>query len=252
MTRFRLDVEYDGGRFCGWQRQEVCLGVQGALEKALTRLHGHPVTVDGSGRTDTGVHALGQVAQYDTSNPRPVDEVRQAVNALTPPEVSVTRVSEAPENFHVRFSAVYREYLYRINNRIAPPPLDRERVWHLFKPLDAEAMNAAAAAVLGHHDFSAFRAAACQSQRVDKTLERLEAFRTGDEVHIIAGARSFLHHMVRNLVGSLVMVGHGKWPPERLREVLDARDRQKAGPTAPAHGLYFTGAWYPGEKRPTD
>lgn len=246
MTRFRLLLEYDGGGFCGWQRQSGPPSVQESLETALTRLCGHGVTVVGAGRTDTGVHALGQVAHFDTSRPRPVQELKKALNALTPRGIAILAVTEAEEGFHARFSARYREYLYRMNDRQEPPVLDLDRVWHLHGRVDAAAMATAAAVLLGEHDFSAFRAAACQAKSPVKQVQRVEVSRTGDEIRLVIGANAFLHHMVRNITGSLVKVGRGEWSAADFQRILENRDRTKAGATAPPQGLYFVKVGYPG------
>ncbi len=251
MPLYALTLEYDGAPFVGWQRQEEGLSVQQVMEEGAARLNGDaPVSVTGAGRTDAGVHATGQVAMLDLARDLPPDRLREALNFHTRPHpVAVVRAALAPAGWHARFSAIRRGYRYRILNRRARPALDRGRVWHVQQALDAAAMRAAAQALLGRHDFSAFRAAACQARTPLRTLDRLEVARFGEEVVVTAEARSFLHHQVRNLVGTLVQVGMGRqgvgWP----RAVLEGRDRSQAGPTAPAEGLVFTLVDY-GEAEP--
>ncbi len=246
MPRYRLLIEYDGAGFVGWQRQDNGLGVQQVLEEAARRLDGRPVTAIAAGRTDAGVHALGQVAHLDLDRVIAGDKLRDALNFHTR-EHPVTVLAAAPvdDEFHARFSAVGRAYLYRILNRPAAPALDAGRVWWLPGDLDAEAMHRAARALIGHHDFSTFRAAQCQARSPLKTLDRLDVRRVGQEIHVIAEARSFLHHQVRNMVGSLRLVGRGKWAEDGLAAALEARDRTAGGPTAPPQGLYLTRVDYP-------
>ena len=239
--RYALTLEYDGAPFVGWQRQENRLSVQQVLEEAAARLNnGVPPPAVAAGRTDAGVHAEGQVAEIEIAADLPPERVRDALNFHTRPHpVSVLRAAFAPDGWSARFSAVRRGYRYRILNRRPRPALDLGRVWHVQQRLDAAAMHAAARALLGRHDFSAFRAAACQAKTAERTLDRLDVSRLGDEVVVAAEARSFLHHQVRNLVGTLVMVGQGRRGPEWPRRVLDGRDRTRAGQTAPAEGLCF-------------
>ena len=240
--RYALTLEYDGAPFVGWQRQDNGLSVQQVLEEAAARLNGGvPPLAAAAGRTDAGVHAEGQVAEIEiAAGELPPERVREALNFHTRPHsVSVVRAAVAPEGWSARFSAVRRGYRYRILNRRARPALDLGRVWHVQARLDAEAMHAAAQALLGRHDFSAFRAASCQAKTAERTLDRLDVSRLGDEVVVTAEARSFLHHQVRNLVGTLAMVGLGRRGPEWPRRVLDGRDRTRAGQTAPAEGLCF-------------
>jgi tRNA pseudouridine38-40 synthase len=241
MTRYALTLEYDGGPFVGWQRQEDGLSVQLVLEEAAGRLtEGAPATATASGRTDAGVHATGQVVLLDLAREMPPEKLREALNFHTRPHpVAVLRAAPAPEGWHPRFSAVARGYRYRILNRRARPVLDWGRVWHVQHPLDAAAMHEAAQALLGRHDFSAFRAAACQAKTPVRTLDWLDVARWGEEVVVTAEARSFLHHQVRNLVGTLVQVGLGKRPVAWPHKVLEGRDRTRAGQTAPAEGLTF-------------
>jgi tRNA pseudouridine38-40 synthase len=247
--RYALTLEYDGAPFVGWQRQDNGLSVQQVLEEAAAALNGGvPPPAVAAGRTDAGVHAEGQVAEIEIAAGLPPERVRDALNFHTRPHpVSVVRAAVAPEGWSARFSAVRRGYRYRILNRRPRPALDLGRVWHVQARLDAEAMHAAAQLLLGRHDFSAFRAASCQAKSAERTLDRLDVARLGDEVVVSAEARSFLHHQVRNLVGTLVMVGQGRRGPEWPRRVLDGRDRARAGQTAPAEGLCFVFVRYDAE-----
>lgn len=245
MTRWKLTLEYDGGAFVGWQRQANGLSVQQALEEAVLGFCGEAVTAAAAGRTDAGVHALAQVAQVDIAKGTTADIVRMALNHhLRPHPVTVLAAEAAPPGWHARFSATGRAYLYRILNHRSPPALDRGRVWWLPLPLDAAAMQEAAQRLVGQHDFTSFRAAECQAPSPVKTLDRLEVTRAGDEIRLVAEARSFLHHQVRNIVGTLKLVGQGKWTAEDVSRALAARDRAAAGPTAPPQGLYLTGVRY--------
>jgi tRNA pseudouridine38-40 synthase len=245
MTRFKLTLEYDGGPFVGWQRQENGPSVQQALEEAVFAFSGERVTSFGAGRTDAGVHALGQVAHFDLARETSAATLRDAVNFhLKPNPIAVLGVEIVPEDFHARFSAKARAYRYRICNRRAPLALERGRVWQVQPPLDAAAMHEAAQRLVGHHDFTSFRSSICQAASPEKTLDRLDVRRLGEEIEIAAGARSFLHHQVRNMVGTLKLVGEGKWSPADVAAALAARDRAKAGPTAPPEGLYLTEVRY--------
>lgn len=238
--RYALDIEYDGTPFCGWQRQSGVLSVQEVLESALKTALRHEVVLFGSGRTDTGVHALGQVAHFDTLNTIDVFKLRDSLNALVRPHpIAVQRVFSVQDAFHARFSAKERFYVYRIQNTRFPPALDRNRVWHVAVPLDADKMNEAAQLLVGKHDFSTFRASECQAKSPIKTLNRITVCRVGDRIEVSVSARSFLHHQVRNIVGSLVLVGRGKWTVEAFKKAFEACDRTKGGPTAPAQGLFF-------------
>lgn len=240
MPRYRLTLEYDGGPFVGWQRQAEGASVQSALETAIERLSGERVTVTGAGRTDAGVHALGQVAHFDLVKPFEAGKVRDALNYyLRPDPVVVLDAVEADAEFHARFSATARHYLFRILNRRAPPALEDGRVWHVSPRLDAEAMHAAAQMLVGQHDFTTFRAAECQSASPVKTLDRLDVSRRADEIHIEASARSFLHHQIRSFAGTLKLVGEGKWTPRDVAHALAARDRARCGPVSPPDGLYL-------------
>ncbi len=245
MTRFRLTLEYDGAGFVGWQRQDNGPSVQQALEDAVFAFCGERVAATAAGRTDAGVHALGQVVHLDIARAVAVETVRDAVNYhLKPAPVAVLAVEAAPADFHARFSAVERAYLYRIVNRRAPLAIDRGRAWGVAAPLDDKAMQEAARVLVGRHDFTSFRAASCQAASPVKTLDALDVARAGDEIRIAARARSFLHHQVRNMVGTLKLVGEGKWSAADVAAALAARDRSAAGPTAPPGGLYLVAVRY--------
>jgi tRNA pseudouridine38-40 synthase len=238
--RYRLTLEYDGAPFVGWQRQDNGPSVQGALETAIEKLSGERVIVTGAGRTDAGVHALGQVAHFDLVKDFPSGKVRDALNHhLRPDPVSVLDAVVTDGEFHARFSATARHYLFRILNRRSPPVLEKDRVWHVSPKLDAAAMHVAAQFLVGQHDFTTFRAAECQAQSPVKTLDRLEVSRRADEIHIEASARSFLHHQIRSFAGTLKLVGEGKWRPLDVKKALDARDRAACGPVSPPEGLYL-------------
>ncbi len=237
-AQFALLIEYDGAPFAGWQIQEGVLTVQQVLEEAAAKLTGGPVASVVAGRTDAGVHAAGQVAMLALPDRLSPERVREALNFhMKPHPVVVLRAAVAPEGWNPRFSATRRRYEYRILNRRPRPALALGRAWHLPHPLDTDAMADGAAHLLGRHDFTSFRAAACQAKSPLRTLDRLDVTREGDVIRIVAEARSFLHHQVRNMVGSLAQVGSGRWRPERMAAVLAARDRAAAGPTAPADGL---------------
>jgi len=240
MARYRLTVEYDGRPFVGWQRQDNGASVQGALEDAIEKFSSLRVTVTGAGRTDAGVHAKGQVAHFDLEKDFAPDKVRDALNHfLRPQPVVVLEAETVAGDFHARFSATKRHYLYRILNRRSPPAIDQGFVWHVSVPLNADAMHDAAQVLVGQHDFTTFRAAECQAQSPVKTLDRLAVSRQGEEIHIQAEARSFLHHQVRSFVGSLKLVGEGKWRASDLAEALEACDRSRCGPVSPSDGLYL-------------
>lgn len=240
MPRYRITIEYDGGPFQGWQRQDNGPSVQAALESAIAKFSGERVTVTGAGRTDSGVHALGQVAHFDLEKFFAADKVRDALNHfLRPDPVAVIDAVEAAAEFHARFSAIARHYRYRIVCRRAPLVIERGHAWHVVHELDAGAMHEAAQALVGHHDFTTFRAAECQAKSPLKSLDVLRVMRHGDEVVIEASARSFLHNQVRSMVGSLKLAGEGKWTREDLAAALAAKDRAACGPVAPPDGLYL-------------
>ena len=246
MTRWALLLEYDGRPFVGWQRQATGLSIQEVLETAAAKLNRDvPVASIVAGRTDAGVHASAQVAQIDLPSTLFPPKVRDALNYhMKPHPVVVLDVARASEGWNARFSAIGRAYRYRILNRRPRPALLAGHVWHVAAELDAVAMQLAAQGLLGRHDFSSFRAAACQAKSPLRTLDRLDVRRDGDMIEIIAEARSFLHHQVRNMVGTLRLVGDGSWPVERIAAALAARDRSAAGPTAPADGLCLTAVRY--------
>lgn len=246
MPRYRLLLEYDGTPFQGWQRQANGPSVQAALEAALVACTGETATVVAAGRTDAGVHALGQVAHLDLGRAWAPERLAAALNFhLRPQPVAVLQVSGVPDAFHARFTAVGRRYLYRILNRRAPPTLERQRVWHVPMPLQAERMHDAAQCLVGRHDFTSFRAGECQARSPVKTLSLVHVRRTGVLIEIRLAAPSFLHHQVRNIAGTLKLVGEGKAPVGHLGAVLEARDRAAAGPTAPAQGLCLEEVDYP-------
>jgi tRNA pseudouridine38-40 synthase len=245
MPRYRLTVEYDGSAYNGFQVQAGQPTVQGAIETALTAFCGETVRLFAAGRTDTGVHATGQVVGFDLEKAWPERTVMNALNAhLVEEAVSVLDCVEADPEWHARFSATGRRYLYRILNRPGPPALDVGRVWHMKKPLDADAMHAAAQTLVGLHDFTTFRDVNCQSASPMKTLDVAAVERVGEEVRLTFAARSFLHRQVRSMTGSLVEVGLGRWTADDLMAALDARDRSACGPVAPSDGLYLTGVEY--------
>jgi tRNA pseudouridine38-40 synthase len=240
MPRYRLVIEYDGAPFVGWQMQDNGPSVQGVLTAAIAAFCGETVPVQGAGRTDAGVHARGQVAHVDLAKEWDTDTVRDALNAyLRPHPVAVLSAQIMTAEFDARFSATQRHYLYRIVNRRADLTLDRERAWRVARPLDATAMHHAAQRLVGRHDFTTFRAAECQANSPVKTLQRLDVEHRGEEIHVHASARSFLHTQVRSMVGSLALVGEGKWSADDLVHARDARDRAACGPVAPPDGLYL-------------
>jgi tRNA pseudouridine38-40 synthase len=240
VPRYKLTLEYDGTPFVGWQVQENGTSVQGVLMAAIEAFSGEAVMVQGAGRTDAGVHALGQVAHFDLAKEHEPDTVRDALNAhLRPHPVAVLAAERAAADFDARRSAVRRHYLYRIANRRPDLALDRLRAWRVPRPLDAAAMHAAAQRLVGKHDFTTFRSSECQAKSPEKTLDRLDVARRGDEIEVVAVARSFLHNQVRSMVGSLVAVGEGKWSADDLARALEARDRAACGSVAPPQGLYL-------------
>ncbi|MHC8507842.1 MAG: tRNA pseudouridine(38-40) synthase TruA [Rhodospirillales bacterium] len=250
MPRYKLTIEYDGGGFAGWQRQNNGLAVQQVLEDAVRAFSGEAAAVYGAGRTDAGVHALGQAAHFDLKAGHEPRTVRDALNFHAKPHaVSVTAAARVHDDFHARFDALARHYKYRILNRRARPALERGRAWWTPKPLNTGAMAEAAQVLTGKHDFTTFRAAACQAPSPVKTLDMLDVRRgeNGDDDVIVieARGRSFLYHQVRNMAGALVLAGTGKWTPADLRAALEARDRAAGGPTAPAEGLYLMRVEYP-------
>ncbi|HUK59135.1 MAG TPA: tRNA pseudouridine(38-40) synthase TruA [Stellaceae bacterium] len=248
MPRYKLTLEYDGAGLVGWQRQKLGLSVQQIVEEAAEALCGERITVHGAGRTDAGVHALAQAAHLDLPRDYPPETVRNALNQhMRPHKVAVLEAACVADNFDARRSAKGRVYLYRILNRRPPVALEAGRVWHVGRALDAAAMQEGARHLLGKHDFSSFRDSLCQARSPVKTLDLLEVTRADEEIRIEARARSFLHHQVRNMVGTLKLVGEGKWRPADVAAALDARDRRAGGPTAPAEGLYLVRVLYPGD-----
>jgi tRNA pseudouridine38-40 synthase len=245
VPRYRLTIEYDGTGLVGWQRQKEGVSVQAALEEAVAKFCGEAARVHGAGRTDAGVHALAQVAHLDLAREHDPDTMRGALNHhLRPAPVSVLAVERVADDFDARRSAIGRVYRYRILNRRPPPMLDRLRVWHVAPPLALAAMRAGARHLIGRHDFSTFRDSLCQAKSPVKTLDALDVTRAGEEIHIEARARSFLHHQVRNIAGTLKLVGLGQWSPDDVATALAARDRRAGGPTAPAEGLYLVEVTY--------
>jgi len=245
MPRYKLTLEYDGTPFCGWQRQDNGSSVQGALEAAVMAFSGAGVMVHGAGRTDAGVHALAMIAHFDLAKEFAPDVVRDAINHLVgPAPIAVLDAHIVADDFHARFSCMQRRYEYRIINRRAPLTLERMRAWRVGRRLDEAMMHKAAKVLLGNHDFTTFRAAACQARSPVKTLDEISVTRSGEDIIVRCGARSFLHSQVRSMTGALVEVGKGRWPVAEVRAALAARDRARCGPVAPAHGLYFAGADY--------
>ncbi|MES2033289.1 MAG: tRNA pseudouridine(38-40) synthase TruA [Pseudomonadota bacterium] len=245
MPRYRMTIEYDGRPYRGFQAQAELPSVQGSIERAVLGFSGEAVRIHAAGRTDTGVHATGQVIHVDLAKDWRPEVVRDAINAhLVPQPIVVLDAVVAPDDWHARFSANERRYLYRILNRKAPPALDQGKVWHVKKPLDAEAMHDAAQALVGHHDFTTFRDMQCQAKSPMKTLDVARVWREGDEVRLAFASRSFLHRQVRSMAGSIAEVGVGRWTAADLKAALEAKDRRACGPVAPADGLCFTGVGY--------
>ncbi|MDO8380605.1 tRNA pseudouridine(38-40) synthase TruA [Phenylobacterium sp.] len=245
MPRYRMTIEYDGRPYKGFQAQAGLPTVQGSIERAAHAFCGEDVRVNAAGRTDTGVHALAQVIHIDLEKAWRPEVVRNAINAhLVPEPISVLEVTVAPADWHARFSATERRYLYRILNRESPPALDRGRVWHVRKPLDAQAMHTAAQSLVGHHDFTTFRDLACQAKSPMKTMDLATVRREGCEVVLEFASRSFLHRQVRSMTGTLAEVGIGRWTAEDVKQALEARDRTACGPVAPADGLYLVAVKY--------
>jgi tRNA pseudouridine38-40 synthase len=240
MPRYKLTVEYDGRPFAGWQIQADQLTVQGLLTSAVEALSGDKTLVQGAGRTDAGVHARAQVAHVDLTKEWDTDTVRDALNAhLRPHPIAILAAERAADDFNARSSAIRRHYLYRIVNRRADLTLDAGRAWRVPRPLDAAAMHAAAQHLVGKHDFTTFRSTECQAKSPVKTLDVLKVERGGEDIYVTSVAQSFLHNQVRSMVGSLVLVGEGKWSPDDLANALNARDRTACGPVAPPDGLYL-------------
>ncbi|KQY13347.1 tRNA pseudouridine(38-40) synthase TruA [Rhizobium sp. Root482] len=242
MPRFRLTIEYDGSAYVGWQRQENGHSVQSAVEKAILALTREPVLIRGAGRTDSGVHAKGQVAHADLSRSWKPETLRNALNAYlgqSGEQVSIIEAAEVSDEFDARFSALRRHYLYRIISRPSPLALEAKRAWWVSRKLDHEAMHEAAQILVGHHDFTTFRSTHCQANSPFRTLDRLDVTRDGELIEIRATAQSFLHNQIRSFAGTLKLVGDGKWAPDDVRAALDARDRKACGPVAPPDGLYF-------------
>lgn len=249
MTRFALTIEFDGGPFFGLQRQDNGPSVQQAIEEAAERVTGERVTLHSAGRTDSGVHALAMRSHLDIAKPFEPFRLMEALNAhLRPDPVAILHCEKKPDHWHARFSCVGRAYEYRIRNRRAPLTLEKGRAWHLARPLDHEAMHEAAQVLVGTHDFTTFRSAHCQSASPLKTLDRLDVSREGDAVIVRAAARSFLHHQVRSMVGTLALVGQGQWRAQQVAEALGAKDRAALGLNAPPEGLYFVAARYPDDE----
>jgi tRNA pseudouridine38-40 synthase len=240
MPRYKLIIEYDGTPYVGWQAQDNGPSIQAALTDAIAAFAGARVAVQGAGRTDAGVHAIGQVAHIDLAKDWEVGNIRDALNFhLRPQPIAVLAAERAGDDFDARFSAIKRHYLYRISNRRADLALDRGRAWRVPRPLDTAAMHGAAQRLLGRHDFTTFRSTECQAKSPMKTLDRLDVARDGDEVRVTASARSFLQHQVRSMVGSLMHVGEGKWSADDLSAALAVRNRAACGQVAPPHGLYL-------------
>lgn len=246
--RYRLLVEYDGRPFCGWQRQAEDVTVQGAIEAAFFKFSGERVVCQGAGRTDAGVHARGQVAHVDLVKAWSTDKVQGAVNQhLLPLPVSLLKVEKVSADFHARFSATARHYVYRIINRRAPLTIDNGFAWHIKRKISAEAMAEAARFLVGEHDFSTFRDAECQAESPVRTIDRFDVIQTGETIECHVSAQSFLHRQVRSMVGSLENVGSVKWTPLDLKRVLEARNRKACGPVAPPDGLCLMRVDYPDE-----
>lgn len=251
MPRFRMTLEYDGTTYVGWQMQENGHSVQAALQNGILSLTGEAVSIRGAGRTDSGVHAIGQVIHADLTRDWKPYTLRNALNAhlgMAGEKVTVIDVAAVDESFDARFSAIRRHYLYRIINRPAPLALEANRAWWVPKPLDHDAMHAAAQMLVGHHDFTTFRSAHCQATSPVRTLDRLDVTRQGDLIEIRASAQSFLHNQIRSFAGTLKLAGEGKMSPADVRAALEARDRKECGPVAPPEGLYFMKVDYPDDE----
>lgn len=243
--RYKLVIEYDGHPFVGWQEQAEQTSVQGVLQKALETALRHPVTVWGSGRTDTGVHAIAQVAHIETNEELNTYRLFESLNALVRPyPISIKSIEKTSDDFHARFSAKKRHYVYKIQNTPYPPSINKGKVWWIRQKLDTDKMQQAANLLLGKHDFSTFRASECQAKSPIKTLDECQIVSVEEGLECRLCAKSFLHHQVRNIVGSLVLVGQGKWSVDKFKHAFEACDRTKGGPTAPAEGLYFESVEY--------
>lgn len=240
MFRYKITIEYDGTPYVGWQIQDNGLSVQEVLSTALKNLTREEFVPKGSGRTDAGVHALGQVAHIDLSKEWNLSKIRDGLNYhLRPAPIAVTKAEVVDEEFDARFSAIRRHYRYVIVNRRARLTIDRAYAWQVPRPLDHELMNEAAQSFVGHHDFTTFRSTHCQAKSPLKTIDTVSVLREGEKVIVECSARSFMHNQVRSMVGSLAEVGMGKWPVSGIQSAIDAKDRAACGPVAPAHGLYF-------------
>ncbi|MCO5732613.1 tRNA pseudouridine(38-40) synthase TruA [Rhizobium sp. SSA_523] len=248
MPRFKMTVEYDGSPYVGWQRQENGHSVQSAIEKAIRSLTGETVSIRAAGRTDSGVHAFGQVVHADLARAWVPYKLRNALNAhlaMAGEKVSILQVEAVDDGFDARFSALRRHYLYRIITRASPLAIEARRAWWVSKPLDHEAMHAAAQMLVGHHDFTTFRSVHCQARSPMRTLDRLDVTRRGELIEIRASAQSFLHNQIRSFAGTLKLAGEGKMTPQDVRAALEAKDRAACGPVAPPEGLYFMQVDYP-------
>ncbi len=246
VPRFKITVEYFGKNYCGWQIQDHCPTAQGAIMQALHQLFKADIPVHGAGRTDSGVHASGQVAHFDADTSMTANKIREALNHfLYHQDVSILQCAQVADDFHARFSATSRHYLYRISNRRAPLTFQRDMVWHAGGyTLNAEKMHEAGQLLVGTHDFTTFRSAMATNQNPTRTLDYLHITEAGDEIHLRCGAKSFLHNQVRYMTGALLRVGYGKWNATHIQRCLDAKDRNKGGPLAPPHGLYLTEVRY--------
>ena len=240
MNRYKLIVEYDGTGLAGWQRQADVPSVQQCIEDSIEKFTNEKVRLHVAGRTDAGVHAYGQVAHFDMNKDMIADKIMGAINQhIKPNRIAIVKCDKVNDEFHARFSAKKRYYVYRIINRRAPLAIDSGRAWFVPIALDVEKMKEAASYLVGKHDFSSFRDSQCQSNSSVKTLDEVRIEQSGNLIEIYVSAKSFLHHMVRNITGTLKFVGEGKWKPEKMRDIIEARKRCAGGPTAPAHGLYF-------------
>jgi len=246
MPRYKITIEYDGTGLVGWQRQKTGASVQQTIEEGIQAFCGEDIRIQGAGRTDAGVHALAQVASFDLQEEHPAKTVMNAINHhMRPARVIILDCTQVDEDFNARFSATGRHYIYRISNRYSRLALELGYAWHIRRDLDTDAMQDAARLLIGKHDFTSFRAVACQAKSPVKTLDQLDIIRNGDEIIIDVAAPSFLHNQVRAMVGTLSLVGTGQWDKRDVADALAAKDRQKGGPNAPAHGLYLSAVDYP-------